>query len=134
MRLHAVDHVSGQPPLHVETGCELSYEPGRALVSAAIAGLLSLSALACDPGSDGEASTGDGGTPRVTASRLEPSMTLERFTADCDAQNGAVELHSHCGGFNTCQGFSYDDGTHVLSEHTCRALNTCSGYSCVVPG
>ena len=29
-------------------------------------------------------------------------------------------------------GVSYDDVTHVLSEHTCRGLNTCSGYSCVV--
>jgi hypothetical protein len=104
-------------------------KPSRALLTAALSGLLTTAGTAC--GSDSHAE-GDG-APRVTASRLEPEMTLERFTEECDAQGGTVELHAHCGGVNTCQGFSYDDATHELTEHTCRALNTCSGYSCVVP-
>jgi len=108
-------------------------KPSRVLLSAALSGLLS--GAACDSSSSSPAAEahGDGGAPRITASRLEPDMTLERFTADCDAQRGMVELHAHCGGVNTCQGFSYDDATHALTEHTCRGLNTCSGYSCVVP-
>ena len=108
-------------------------EPSRALLSAAITGLLSVSSIACDANHSGQGSSAhDGGTPRITASSVVADMTIERFTDDCDAQSGKVELHAHCGGVNTCQGFSYDDATHVLTEHTCRALNTCSGYSCVV--
>ena len=112
---------------------ELARKPSRTLLSAAISGLLSLGVVACDSSSDSEspASERDGGA-RITASSVVADMTLERFTADCDARNGTVELHAHCGGVNTCQGFSYDDATLVLTEHTCRALNTCSGYSCVV--
>lgn len=109
--------------------------PSRALLSAAIGGLLSVGGLACDS-SSGSSPTGldpDGGTPHITSSSLVADMTVERFTADCDARSGTVELHSHCGGLNSCQGFSYDTGTQVLTEHTCRALNTCAGYSCVVP-
>jgi hypothetical protein len=104
---------------------EPGHEPSRALVAAAIAGLLSLGGAGCDSaGSEGE----------ITSSTVVTDMTLERFTADCDERDGTVELHAHCGGLNTCKGFSYDDATHVLTEHTCRALNTCSGYSCVVGG
>ena len=71
--------------------------------------------------------------PTILASELRPDMTLEQFTAECDAVQGTVELHAHCGGVNSCRGFSYDDETHLFTEHTCRGLNTCSGYSCVVP-
>lgn len=108
--------------------------PSRALVSAALYGLLSsaaLGALGC--GSTEAADGGDDGERRITETRIVPDMTLERFTTDCDARGGAVELHAHCGGANTCRGFSYDDVTLELTEHTCRGLNTCSGYSCVVP-
>jgi len=95
------------------------------LLSAALCGLFAATAAGCE--------SSDGSGARVTASRLEPGMTLEKFTAECDAQGGAIELHAHCGGMNTCAGFSYDTGTQLLIEHTCRQLNTCSGYSCVVP-
>ena len=60
------------------------------------------------------------------------NMTLEQFTDDCDARRGKVELHSHCGGVNSCKGFSYDEDTDVLTEHTCKGANTCAGYSCVI--
>jgi hypothetical protein len=69
----------------------------------------------------------------ITSSVVDDTMTLEKFTANCDALDGKIEIHPTCGGFNTCKGMSYDDGTHVLTEHTCAGLNTCSGYSCVVP-
>jgi hypothetical protein len=77
----------------------------------------------------------DGGysaTPVVTSSSIVLGMTVEQFTAMCDAQNGIVEVQPHCGGLNACRGFSYDDTTNVLSVHTCRASNSCSGWNCVI--
>jgi len=38
----------------------------------------------------------------------------------------------HCGGFATAKGFSYDNGTMLLSEHTCHGANTCGGWNCVI--
>ena len=98
-----------------------------ALLSAAIAGLVSVGATACGSDSD---SKSDG---VITASTVDPDMTLEKFTEECDARGGKLESHSHCGGANSCKGLSYDTGTDVLTEHTCKALNTCAGYSCVIP-
>jgi hypothetical protein len=60
-------------------------------------------------------------------------MTLDLFTMLCDQMGGVLEVHSHCGGMNSCVGFSYDSGTQTFTEHTCKALNTCTGYSCVLP-
>jgi len=110
--------------------------PGRTLLTAAITGLLSMSAAGCDSSSEGDGmhNARDASvTPRITASSVVSDMTLERFTADCDQRMGSVELHAHCGGVNSCQGFSFDDVTLVLTEHGCQGLNTCSGYSCVIP-
>lgn len=100
------------------------FEVRPALLTAALAGLLGGSAC------DGNEPATDG---KILSSSVEPDMTLEAFTEECDERKGKVELHAHCGGLNSCKGFSYDDETHVLTEHTCKALNTCSGYSCVVP-
>ena len=60
------------------------------------------------------------------------SLSLEMFKAMCDARHGVVEIHPHCGGENTCRGFSFDTGTGTLTEHECRGLNTCAGYSCII--
>lgn len=60
-------------------------------------------------------------------------MTLEKFKALCESMNGTLEIHLHCGGANSCKGLSYDEVTQVLTEHTCKGMNTCKGYSCVVP-
>jgi hypothetical protein len=68
----------------------------------------------------------------ITSSTVVADMTLEKFTADCDALGGALEIHPHCGGFNSCKGMSYDTGTQTLTEHTCKGLNTCAGYSCII--
>jgi hypothetical protein len=77
-----------------------------------------------------DAGTDAGGV--ILTSAVVPEMTLEKFTADCDALGGTLELHSHCGGANSCMGMSYDTGTLTFTEHTCKGLNTCAGYSCVV--
>lgn len=114
-----------------------SAAPSTTLVTAALAGLLGV-AVACSSDVKGgrESPSPDGGVPepgRITSSVVDPSMTLEKFTTMCDERGGSVQLHAHCGGANTCKGFSFDDATFELTEHTCRGLNTCSGYSCVIP-
>jgi hypothetical protein len=86
----------------------------------------------------------DAGTPldarcdadrvRVVTSRdAAMPISLEDFTALCDAASGYVEVHPTCGGRNSCAGFSYDQTIGVWSEHTCAGLNTCTGYTCVIP-
>lgn len=112
-------------------------------------------AVATETGADG-ASTGDAGDdgadaatlddaatpdaaaeadapPTITLSVVDKTMTLEEFTKRCDALGGKVEIHPHCGGVNSCKGMSYDTTTSVYTEHGCKGLNTCAGYSCVVP-
>jgi len=59
-------------------------------------------------------------------------MTLDLFTSQCNAENGIVEIQPHCGGSNACRGMSYDTELQTLIEHTCRSMNSCAGYSCVV--
>jgi hypothetical protein len=105
--------------------------PSSALLSAALYGL---TALGCGS-SDDEPKAKAAGTSEgvITSKTTDPDMTLEKFTALCNARSGVVEIHPHCGGANTCKGMSYDDATHEFTEHTCMGLNTCSGYSCVVP-
>jgi hypothetical protein len=110
-----------RPPSSHSTVIELR----PTLLSAALAGLLG--AAACDDGNSSD------GTGKILSSSVRPDLTLEEFTEECDDQQGEVELHAHCGGVNSCKGFSYDDETFVFTVHSCKALNTCSGYSCVVP-
>lgn len=84
---------------------------------------------------DADADCVEGGIPDagITKSVVDPTMTLEKFTDLCNMAGGTLEIHPHCGGNNTCKGFSYDSGTQVYTEHGCMGLNTCTGYSCVLP-
>jgi hypothetical protein len=79
---------------------------------------------------------GSGGAPpelaHITSSEAAGVLTEEDFKALCDARSGTVELMPHCGGFATAKGFSYDNGTQLLSEHTCAGANTCGGWNCVI--
>jgi hypothetical protein len=67
----------------------------------------------------------------ITSSQVI-SMTLQDFTDLCTQKGGVLEIEPHCGGLNSCRGLSYDTGTTVLTEHSCRDLNTCAGYSCII--
>lgn len=69
----------------------------------------------------------------ITSSKIDATMTLAAFTALCDMRHGTLQIHPHCGGNNSCKGISYDTGTQTFTEHTCKGLNTCTGYSCVDP-
>ena len=79
---------------------------------------------------------GAGGAPpelaHITSSEAVGVLTEEDFKALCDARGGTVEVMPHCGGFATAKGFSYDNGTQLLSEHTCAGANTCGGWNCVI--
>ena len=69
----------------------------------------------------------------VSSTTIISDMTLEKFAELCNQRGGAVQLICHCGGANTCKGLSFDTTTMTLSEHTCQGMNTCAGYSCVIP-
>jgi hypothetical protein len=125
----------------------------HALLAAALGGLLCVAASACSdattptnpnpPTSPDAPEMTDGSTSAfecdagvyadagVTSSTVE-SLTLADFTTQCNAQNGIVEIQPHCGGSNACRGMSYDIETQTLLVHTCRATNTCGGYSCII--
>ena len=104
--------------------------PSDRLRGAALAGLLCLSAVAC--ASKDEAKPGDG-TAHITSSKAVGVLTEAQFTALCDERDGTVEVMPHCGGFATGKGFSYDNATLLLSEHTCAGANTCGGWNCLTP-
>ncbi len=72
-------------------------------------------------------------TRLVTYTDAATGISLETFTAACDSAGGYVEIHPHCGGANSCAGFSIDTDRGQYSEHTCAGLNTCTGFSCVIP-
>lgn len=101
--------------------------PREELRAAALAGLLGLAAVACSYEKAPQAGEG-----RITSSENVGAMTEAEFTALCDKRGGAVEVMPHCGGFATAKGFSYDNTTQLLSEHTCAGANTCGGWNCAI--
>jgi len=75
--------------------------------------------------------TGRVPNPQVT-STVVGALSQDEFASRCAALNGIFEIQPLCGGSNSCRGMSYDSGSQTLTEHSCQATNTCSGYSCVV--
>jgi len=132
----------------------MSFDPSRessasrALLLAALGGLLGACAPAAPrPTGGDDGSVTDAGTvpeasiaceagvsdaPSITSSNVDPSVTLDSFTSESEQRGGAVEVEPHCGGENSCRGISWDTGTETVTEHTCRGMNTCAGYSCVI--
>jgi hypothetical protein len=128
----------------------LPSSPNQRLLGAALAGLLCLAPAACSskedgsqgPGAAGSAAAGSGSTAgaggaatelaHITSSEAVGVLTEADFKALCDARGGTVEVMPHCGGFATAKGFSYDNGTELLSEHTCAGSNTCGGWNCIL--
>jgi hypothetical protein len=79
----------------------------------------------------------DGGVspnPTVTSTTTVGTLTLAQFTSQCTGLNGVVEIQPHCGGSNNCRGMSYDSDLGTILQHTCRATNTCAGFSCIICG
>jgi hypothetical protein len=98
------------------------------LLGAALAGLLCLASAGCSSDDEPKGAA----NPEITSSEIIAAMTVEDFTARCDARGGTVEVMPHCGGFATAKGFSYDSTTQELSEHTCMGANTCAGWNCAI--
>ncbi|WP_437982243.1 MopE-related protein [Sorangium sp. So ce117] len=65
-------------------------------------------------------------------------ISLAEFAAACaksasltgPARPGVVQINSSCSHSNSCRGMVYQSWNE-LYEHTCRAMNGCSGWSCV---
>lgn len=91
-------------------------------MAAALAGLLCLAACG---------STEESTTAEITSSKRVDDLDAAGFKALCDARGGTVEDIAHCGGLASARGFSYDITTQMLSEHTCKGANTCTGWNCV---
>jgi hypothetical protein len=120
-----------------------SLTASQALLAAAIGGLLCL-APACSSNSSAPETNEDtpqpattcsnraSDTPTNSSSTVDPSLTQDKFSSQCSAQNGIMEIQPNCGGSNACRGMSYDNAKQLLTEHNCRAVNTCAGYSCVI--
>lgn len=92
------------------------------LLQAALAGLLSLSLPACGD---------DDGREGVTSSQ-KIDLDADGFKALCDERGGTVEVMAHCSGLATGPGFAYDIETRELTEHTCKGVNSCAGWNCLV--
>ncbi|MGD0679031.1 MAG: hypothetical protein ABSC94_26805 [Polyangiaceae bacterium] len=124
----------------------------QALLSAALGGLLCIATPACSANSASSAGSEsgalisggdtpipaiacDGGVsadPGVTSTMVVANLTSSEFSTECAAQSGIMEVQPHCGGSNACRGMSYDVETQTLTAHTCRATNSCAGYTCVI--
>jgi hypothetical protein len=103
------------------------------LIGAALAGLLCLATASCSSKTEPPAAGSTSSPPaEITSSTIVADMTMEDFSARCDARAGSVEVMPHCGGFATAKGFSYDATTQELSEHTCMGANTCAGWNCAI--
>lgn len=123
------------------------------LVAAALAGLLGVGmATAC--GSDGNGNVDSSGNtggrnsaggssssggesnadsgPEIYSRVLSTTpIAIEDFSETCRERGGFVTTHAYCAGSNLCKGLSYaDDGT-TLTDHSCKAMNSCAGFSCV---
>ena len=134
-----------------KTKAAVRTSPSTSLLSAAVAGLLGVAVPGCvsSEGSAGQephtclpsadAGTVDAGEPPesgpvVTGTSTDESMTFGRFSAECTTRGGFVQTHATCFGNNSCRGVSYNRSDHILTEHTCKAMNTCGGFSCVELG
>ena len=124
------------------SGSEKPLSASSALLGAALGGLLCLSTQACGGSSVAETTedtpqpntacqTGVSPNPQVTSTSVV-QLTQDQFKAQCDQRHGVFEVQPECGGSNSCRGMSYDTKTETLTEHNCRATNTCAGYTCVI--
>jgi Cytochrome c len=96
------------------------------LYVAAITGLLGALIPACNHDSN------DNAEAKVTSSVVDKEMTFDKFSAECDERGGFVQTHAVCSGNNNCKGVSYNKYSYTMTEHTCKALNSCGGMSCVL--
>ena len=102
--------------------------PSRALLSAAVAGLVGLGEPSCGSPQSGV----DGGGPHVISVTTDPTMTADAFSALCEGRGGYLQTTAVCAGSNSCKGVSFLPADSTLVEHSCKGMNSCGpGLSCV---
>lgn len=104
-------------------------QPSATLVSAALVGLLGMTSCSSSSSDDNAAAA----TPTVTSKTKDETMTLAKFSEDCDTRKGLLQTHAACSGNNACKGISFNKFSKTIVEHTCKGTNTCGGVSCVEP-
>jgi hypothetical protein len=70
--------------------------------------------------------------PVAISSEKNTTITFADFSQECLERDGLMQTHATCAGNNACQGFHFNKFSKMLTEHTCRAFNSCGGISCVI--
>jgi len=109
----------------------IQHEASKALLTAAMAGLMGLGASACGTKEKIVTVAAASAPAVVTSTVVDKTLSLAKFNLDCKSRGGLVQTHASCAGANTCAGVSYHSSSGKLSEHTCKAANICAGMSCV---
>lgn len=157
MRMNDFDN--SPTAVHLSLSFEQAASASPALLSAAVAGLLALGGCSDDADfmavedltppeglmSDAGLVAMDAGAPPpgfaqpdaaaanepvVLSEYRDETMTYAKLAEMCKNRGGYLQTHAACFGNNSCKGFSYHK--YKIIEHTCKAVNTCSGASCVV--
>jgi len=110
---------------------EISTPASSRLLHLALSGLLSAGLTACLDDDDKEPAAASDSKPQVLSTKKDETMSFARFLSECEARGGLVQTHAACSGANSCKGLSFNKYSKVLTEHTCKAMNTCGGMSCV---
>lgn len=100
------------------------------VLAAALAGLMGVTIASCGKEKEKIVEVA-AAAPSVTSTSTDKTMTLAKFTSDCTTRGGLIQTHASCAGNNSCKGISFHSESGKLSEHTCKALNICSGMSCI---
>lgn len=69
--------------------------------------------------------------PQIISVKKDPTMKFATFKDLCQKRGGLIQTHAACSGNNACKGFSFNKFSLDMIEHTCKALNSCGGMSCV---
>ncbi len=107
--------------------------PSTRLLSSALVGLVGAGGLSgcsksADPVECG-APTFNNVVTNSIPSYDDPPAALAGFKTLCATRGGYLQTHAWCAGANSCKGLSWSFG--VLTDHSCKGMNTCEGFSCV---
>jgi hypothetical protein len=70
--------------------------------------------------------------PTIISSEPNYTIKFADFAAMCTERGGLMQTHATCAGNNYCAGFHFNKNSKMFMEHTCKAMNSCGGISCVI--
>lgn len=118
------------------------HKPSAALVAATLAGLLAscsesndVAGAGCAVSDAKPSSSSDTGAATDADPVREISkekMTFDDLRKLCDGRGGFMQTTAACAGAASCRGLSYLAPDGPLTEHSCKGLNYCAGFSCVI--